>query len=346
MLASSVSVPFAPGSALFPSSTPLYESVDDAFDAPGAQLASFVSTHPLNLSGRAVLLAVGGSAGADGAAHVALALAKSRNARIHVVHVQEDVASPTWTSHLHPRSARDAVAPSTVSIEQLLGIQASLSITLSCAVEWPVRVMCGTPAAAIAHEAGRIGAVLIILGLSKHGRVHRPLHDDTALTVMRHAVCPVMAVVPEISELPTRVLAAVDFSETSLLAARAAATVTRDQGLLVLAYVAPPTGLARNDGESTVHELGVQAGFADAAEMLKRGGITLDHVVLHQELPRSPAERLMEYAYATRTDLIAAGSVRRENGDRATLGSVSTDLVRDGKQSLLIVPPRAGSVPL
>ena len=338
---SSTLAPFAAGEPPPSSSKALPYSVGSAADSPGGSSASLLPSHPFDLCGRAVLLAVDDIAGADAGAHIALALATSRHALIHVVHVEDPDSSPTPAPL---RERQGALAASSVSQQQPLGIQASLGTVLSHTIDWPVRIMTGTPANAITEEARRIGAVLIVVGLQRHGRVHRALHGETTLTVMRHAVCPVLAVVPGMTELPERVLAAVDFSETSLLAARAAGAIMRDEGFLVLAYVAPLTGLSPDDGELTVHDLGVQAGFVRTAETLKREGITFDHVVLHHELPRSPAEMIIEYAYATRTDLIAAGSVRREHVERSMMGSVSTELVRNGRQSLLIVPPRARSV--
>ncbi len=319
-------------------------SVGSAADSPGNSSASLLPSHPFDLSGRVVLLAVDDVAGADDGAHIALALARSRHALIHVVHVEDPDSSPASAPLRERQGGCDAVATSSVSRQQPLSVQASLGAVLNHTIDWPVRIMTGTPAKAITEEARRIGAVLIVVGLQRHGRVHRALHGETVLTVMRDAACPVLAVVPGMTELPERVLAAVDFSETSLLAARAAGALMRDEGFLVLAYVAALTGLSPDDGERTVHDLGVQAGFARTAETLKREGITFDHVVLHHELPRSPAEMLLEYAYATRTDMIAAGSVRREHVERPMMGSVSAELVRNGTQSLLIVPPRARSI--
>jgi nucleotide-binding universal stress UspA family protein len=323
----------------------LWDSLDSLHDMPGAPFASLVLARSLSLSGRAVLLAFDGSPGSDAAAHIALALATSRQARIHVVHVEDDESRATRGAQLDRRGAHDVCAPFPVSMQQPLGVQAALSATLTHAVDWPVRIMRGAAATAIDQEARRIGAVLIVVGLQRHGGVPRSLHDETALTVIQHAACPVLAVVPGMTELPQRVLGAVDFSEPSLRAAREATAVMRDAGCFVLAHVAPLTGLSYDDGELRLHELGVQAGFARTAEALKREGITFDHVVLHQDLPRSRAEMLIEYAYATRTDLIAAGSKRRVHGAGWTLGSVGTELVRHGRQSLLIVPPSAGSVP-
>lgn len=298
-------------------------------------------SHPLDLSGRAVLLAVDGSEGAIAGAHIALALSTTRHAVIHVVHVVDTRSAPIPPPLDLALAMDDEPAGFTVGTQQTQDIQVALEATIGHAIDWPVRIMKGTPASAIAQEARRIGAVLIIVGLRRHGRIDRALTEATALTVMHNAACPVLGVVPGLTELPARVLAAVDFSEASLLAARAARSVVRDGGLLVLAYVAPLGAVLPDDGELVIHDLGVQAGFARTAEELGREDITFDHVVLHRELPRSPAEMLLEYADGAKSDLLAAGSVRHGRIDRWMMGSVSTDLVRDGRRSVLIVPPRS-----
>ena len=51
------------------------------------------------------------------------------------------------------------------------------------------------------------------------------------------------------------------------------------------------------------------------------------------------AELLLECADAASIELIAAGSGRPSRVDRWLLGSVSTDLIRDGRYSVLVVPP-------
>jgi nucleotide-binding universal stress UspA family protein len=88
-----------------------------------------------------------------------------------------------------------------------------------------------------------------------------------------------------------------------------------------------------------IHSLGVHAGFDRATRELGADGVTVDSVVLNRELKRQVSELLVEYADTTSADLIAAGSARLSRVDRWMLGSVSTDLVRDGRYSVLVVPP-------
>lgn len=295
---------------------------------------------PLDLDGRAVLLATDGSAGSLSAARVALALAVKHHAVVHVVNVVDSRPAPIPPPLDIAIAMADAVSSPAVHERQVMELRGSLSAATGEDIDWPARIMLGTPSHAIVQESRRIGAALIIMGLRRHGRVDRAVHDETALNVMRAAGAPVLAVTPELTTLPSRILCAMDFSETSVLAGRAACSIAAPVATLVLGYVPPISGFMPHDGEGTIHELGVQAGFARLAQQLGNEHVTVDHVVLHRELPRPTAELLLEYADSAHIGLIAAGSARHGRLDRWMMGSVSTDLVRDGRHSVLIVPPR------
>ena len=306
------------------------------------------STHPLDLSGRAVLLATDGSSGAVAGAHVALALAEKHRAVINVIHVVDTRSAPIPPPLDLAVAMGDAIGGSAVHMRQERDVRAALECTVGRSLDWPVQVILGTPAAAIAEEAKRIEAALIIVGLRRHGRIDRVLNDETALEVMRNAACPILAVVDGTTELPVRVLAAMDFSETSLIAAQAARAVVGGHASVVLAYVETLAAFMPDDGELVIHDLGVQSAFARTARALGEHAvdhITVDSVVLHREHPRPPAELLLEYASGAKSDLIAAGSMRHGRVDRWLMGSVSTELVRDGRCSVLIVPPGVTSQP-
>lgn len=287
-----------------------------------------------------MLLATDDSAGAEAGARVALALAAKYRAIIHVINVVDTRSAPMPAPLDLALAMGDAVIGPGVHAERIEEIRAALSTVTGQPITWPVHVTLGNPASSIAKEARRIDAALIVIGLRRHGGVERLVHDETALNVMRNAACPVLAVVPGTTGLPTRVLAAVDFSRSSLLAVRTARAVVGDDAVLVLAYAPPLPGRLPDDGESVIHDLGIEAGFANIARELGDEGLTFDHVVLHHELPRTPAEMILEYADVATTDLIAAGSARHGRLERWMVGSVSTDLVRDGRHSLLVVPPR------
>src|SRR5688500_3235883 len=309
-----------------------------------AATAKATSTSPqptrlLDLNGRAVLLATDGSPSAVAGVHVAQELAQKYQADIHVLSVVDTRAAAVPPPLDLALALADATVGPAVHAEQAEAIRAGLAAATGERVDWPVRVMLGTPAASIVKEARRVGAALIIVGLRRHGRLDRAVHDETALNVMRHASCPVLGVTEGARGLPTRVLVAMDFSEASVAATRTAQSIAGENAIFVLAYVAPPSSLVQEEGETVIHELGVRAGFARVADDLRKDGITFDHVVLHQAVQRTTAESLLEYADGARCDLHAAGSVRRGRLDCWLMGSVSTDLVRDGRHSVLIAPP-------
>jgi nucleotide-binding universal stress UspA family protein len=295
-------------------------------------------SHPLDLSGRTVLLATDGSPSAVAAAFVAHELAQKHHAVIHVVSVVDPrsayIPAPVYV-------ANEMGGAAAVSYrEQERVVRAELTRAIGTEIDWPVRVIFGTPAASIVQEANHLGAVLVLLGLRRHGRLDRVVHDDTALNVMRTASCPVLGVVAEMSGLPEHVLAAVDFGDGSVLAARAARAMVGDGAKLVLAYVQPMNGFLLDEGEARIHDMGVKASFVKLREQFDGKGVQIDHVVLHTGGSESPGQALLEYANEIESDLITAGSVQHSRLDRWMVGSVSAELVRDGRRSVLIVPPR------
>jgi nucleotide-binding universal stress UspA family protein len=287
-----------------------------------------------------VLLATDGSPSAVAAARIAHALAAQYHAQVHVVSVVDARPAPIPPPLDIALALGDAVGGTAVHRDQERSVRAELSGALGGPVAWPVRIMLGTPAAAIVREAHRVGAVLIIVGLRRHPRLDRIVNDETALNVMRTAACPVLGVVAEQADLPRRILAALDFSEGSLVALRAGRAVAVPGARLVLGYVEPMNGFPADEGEAMIHALGVQAGFEQLARDVAQDGVTFDHVVLHHAPSQSVGQALLEYADEANCDLITAGSVQHSRVDRWMVGSVSTEMVRDGRRSVLIVPPR------
>ncbi len=311
-----------------------------AHDAtPASANASAMSLHPLELTGRVVLLATDGSPAAEAATRVAHALAGRHKARVHVVSAQDTrpVALPAPLGALLVMA--DAATGTAIHEGQVREVREKIAAVTGAPCEWPVRILLDTPARAITREAKHLGAALIVLGLRRHGRFDRAVHDETVLNVLRAVECPVLAVPDGVTALPTRALAALDYSAGSQLAAHAAVAVIGTPGSLLLAYVPSLMGYVPGDGEYVIHELGVQAGFEKLAAGLRRPGIEVDHVQLHHEMSRTVANVMLDYAGEMSIDLIAAGSERHRGLDAWLIGSVSADLVRDGRRTVLIVPP-------
>ena len=299
----------------------------------------YLTVPELRIGGKVVLLATDGSPAAASATRLVQLLAQHRHASVHVLVVldmRRSVVPPPLNLAL--QIADEAVGPG-VHAEQEAAVRKGLASTLGKDVSWPVRMGVGVPAAAIVHEAQRVDAALIVMGLRHHSRTDRVLNDETTLNVIRTSACPVLAVASGLEQLPVRVLSAMDFTTASVSAVAMAHALMDPGGAVTLAYVPMLPVYPNDDGEGTIHALGVQAGFDQLERGLCHDGITVHHVVMHHELGRPVADLLLECADSTSAQLIAAGSARPSRVDRWMLGSVSTDLVRDGRCSVLVVPP-------
>ena len=296
-----------------------------------------------SFANRAVLLATDGSPQSSGAARVAHALAERLGASVHVISVLDTRGVPIPPGIGGAMQIAQGVAGEGVHAEQEQAVREGLAATLGRNVEWAVRIALGVPSAAIVREARRLDAAMIIMGLRRHGRADRMLNDETTLNVVRAAACPVFGVVPELERLPDRVLAAVDFSSASLSAASVARALVSREGRLTLAYVAPRSSGLPDDGMEVIHTLGVQAGFERTSGELGGDGVTVDHVVLHPEPDQQVSELLLQHAERISAQVIGAGSARLSRVQRWMLGSITTDLLREGRMSVLVVPPSGES---
>lgn len=299
---------------------------------------SIESVERVSFHGRTVLLATDGSPSAKSATCFTDSLAAELHARVQVV-VVLDIRRAPMPAPLDTavQLAGEAVGPG-VHAEQEDAVRRGLSATLGHDVNWDVRMALGAPAEAISREARRVDAALIVMGLRHHGRIVRVLNDETTLNVIRTAPCPVLGVAPGMESLPTRIVAAMDFSVASFSAAAVARALMPSGGMLTLAYVPSLVAPPAEDGEGMIHSLGVQAGFDRARKSLD-GGVKVDQVIIHHQSRAPVAELLLECAENTSASLIAAGTARPSRVDRWLLGSVSTDLIRDGRCSVLVVPP-------
>jgi nucleotide-binding universal stress UspA family protein len=89
-------------------------------------------------------------------------------------------------------------------------------------------------------------------------------------------------------------------------------------------------------GEALIKQLGVTAAFERlVTDLAAPRGVRVEWVVRHGE----PADELLAYAEESRADLIAIGSLRHERIERWILGSVTTEVIRDGRCSVLVIPP-------
>ena len=210
--------------------------------------------------------------------------------------------------------------------------------------EWPVHIAVGAAAYQILRYAEHQGAALIVMGLRRHGIVDRVLHDETVLTVARLARGVVLAVAPTLHVLPRRAVVGIDFGPASIRAARSALDVlarpTPSQPVTVRLVYVDRSGVdgAHEDtaGEALIKRLGVAAAFeALVRELAAPPGVHVECATRHGVA----AAELLACAEESQADLIAVGSLRHERLERWILGSVTTEIVRDGRCSVLVLPP-------
>ena len=313
---------------------PVAEITEDVHEPLAAELAELPS-----LAGRRILLATDGLPASDGATKVAWELAREHGAiveMLHVVDTRPALIPPPLDVML---TLTDDESRERTHTDQLRALRWRVSHIVDEPVDWEARILLGTPARTIAREARAIDAALIVMGLRRYGKLDRAINDETTLSTIRAAHCAVLAVATDAEFLPKRVLAAMDFSAASVDAARLAPALMRPHGKMTLAYVPPVAGYHPDDGARVIHELGISAAFEQYARTLRNEVCSVDHVVLHHEIRQSIASIIAEHASHTHADMIVVGSVSHGRMERWLLGSVSQDLVRDGRFTLLVAPP-------
>ena len=198
----------------------------------------------------------------------------------------------------------------------------------------------GDPATVIARLAHRAGASMIVAGLGRHRVTDRVFGDETALRLIRSADVPVYATATGTARAPRRIVVAMDFSETSLRAARLSLEVAANGATVYLAHVAPrDSSWADVKGWGTTYKVSVGDALTRTREQLLRipDGMTVQNVLLQGDA----ATELLAFATSVNADLIATGSHGHGFVARMLVGSVTTRLVRCSTCSVLTVPHAA-----
>jgi len=188
------------------------------------------------------------------------------------------------------------------------------------------------------------GDGLIVVGKGEHGRLGRWLGEDTALELVRVARVPVLAVAPGAAGLPRRAVVAVDFSDYSRDAAATVAGLLPHGAELHLVHATwEVAGVEEREPDSwfVTYRAGARKRLAELAEEIRS---RCDLRVFSELVAGERAARdLLRYARGIGADLIAAGSHGHGFFTRLTVGSVSSQLFREARCSVLVTPPRSES---
>ncbi|HEX6970702.1 MAG TPA: universal stress protein [Limnochordia bacterium] len=211
----------------------------------------------------------------------------------------------------------------------------------------PVHLEIGTPASVIASMAEQRRAHCVVIGRSTPSAVDRLLGDETAPRLMQAAHLPVLAVPAEYGELPSRALAAIDFTSYSLDAARTAAAVLGPGGELHLLHAIPKeSGVALPSAIRTEWVRAMRDELASRMDdVVRRLGQEFPHLrVVGHLADGRPVPEVLRLAKELKVELLASGTNGYGFLGRLLMGSVATQLVRRARCLTLVAPPR-GIVP-
>jgi nucleotide-binding universal stress UspA family protein len=206
---------------------------------------------------------------------------------------------------------------------------------------WKISVEFGRTPASIVRAAAERNAELIVVGLGKHGLIPRLFGAETAARVARQAGVPVLAVHPRARRLPDVAVVGIDFSESSVQAAREALALLGTRGRLHLVHVkwgVNATTLTDADWERA-YTVGADLGFSRVMQRLgTRPGIQIT-----SELVQGPlVSGLLRAAKAAGAHVIALGRHSQTIIDRMVIGSTPSQVLRAARCSVLIAPAVAG----
>lgn len=285
-----------------------------------------------------LLVATDGASGAAAALRIARSLSERRGASVEVVAVVETLATPTtelgngmafWTPEL--LQAEEAAVLST--------IRAQLAEVGGAAPEWTVTMRVGSPAPEIVRVAAERGATMILIGFGRHSRAGRWLWGSTTERVVHLSHVPVLAVPADATPRLRRAVAAIDFSDFSLDAARGVADLLAPGGEIHLLHVvwAPRAEGAIGLGEwDRTYRAGAATRLARIAQRLEEEA---EVSVRFHVAAGETAEQILIVADRLGADVIAAGSHGYGFLGRIALGSVSGRILRAARFPVLIAPP-------
>jgi nucleotide-binding universal stress UspA family protein len=226
-----------------------------------------------------------------------------------------------------------------VSMQQSL--RELIEKTLGHSTDWRIRTVGGNPSECILEEADAEKARVIIMGIHSHGSFSQAIGENTATRVMAKTKVPVLGIRSTLNKVPQTIMVATDFGFASRKAAHLAANLAAPGGKLILVHVAPSEWIIEegDEGAALVQREGIDHAFEHLVSEL-----STDKRITIETMKKSgdPQTELMAAAEALAPEMIAIASHRHHVVTRLLLGSVTRKLVREGKWSMLVVPPTSG----
>ena len=197
----------------------------------------------------------------------------------------------------------------------------------------------GAPHRVLARMAEELKPELIVVGaVEERDRLLRPL-GSTADRVVRQARCPVLVVRPGSTFPPTRVLAPVDLSDLSGAVLRCGHDLLEQAGVLDSRM---ETLFVLSPAEASIHFSPDQIAYLARQELKRFGEAQASGMTLETKVRSGmPWEQILFEANETKADLILISTHGRTALERLLLGSVTSDVLREARCSILVIPPEA-----
>ena len=280
-----------------------------------------------------ILVATDFSTRSHGALRRAGLLAQARDAKLTLVHVVDD-DQPKDLIEIESREAERILAEQISAMAELRGVQCR-----------PL-VVAGNPFDGILRSAGSVGADLIVMGAHRKQLLRDIFVGTTVERVVRTGPYPVLMVNNEARQAYRNAVAAVDMSEPSANAIRAAksAGVIGDERITLLHAFLPlgkrQMSLAGIDRAAIDEHVASerQRAIDELVPFLAANGLGGPNVPLRVE-EGEPFEVISRAVEEMRPDLLIIGTHGRAGLLKVLLGSVTEAALRDLDVDILAVPP-------
>lgn len=285
----------------------------------------------------------------DGVLSSALAFARLVGAQVEVVHAYVppmpyigDPFPVAWASD-------ELLADHEAALERALAAQAE-RVHARPGEIGGFRLTPAPPALALEEAAKKYDAGLIVVGPAESGsRIARRLLGSTSDRLLRHSGRPILLARSPFLEVPRQVLLPVDFSRPSMDALAWGGELLRAFGepnwpaveaLFVLSPFPDQTELQFTSTQ--VERLALDE-LDRALGKLKSAGTTGATGAIGRRIRIGrPSEEILAEIHDRAVDLVILGTHGRSGLERFMLGSVASDITRDARCSVIIVPPAAG----
>lgn len=279
---------------------------------------------------RSLLIATDLTPGCDRALDRAIQLARSWNAKVHVLHVMTKSADTSPRSALWDAPWREPSNPA-AEIEEIIRRDIGALVD---GLEISLHITAGAPHDAIMEVSAAQGCDLVVTGSSRHPSLRRAVLGSTVKKLLEMARLPILIVRDRVQGEYQSILAATDFSPAAAESFEVASSFFPDVPLTLFhGYNIPFSGILINDRiRAEFQMLGEDA----ARQFLAETGMPDDfpRIIQHGD----PAQLLAERTGQDKSTLVVVGTHGSGDFIAQTFGSTAQQILNRVTSDVLVVP--------